>query len=636
MLGIYCRTSRETDIESSTISQQKIAGIKFAEEYNFEYELYEDEGKSGFKISDDDLDPFNNRPAFMNLINDIKTKKIDKVWVWEHSRLSRNNYASAFIFNVFEKFNITLYENKKEMDLNDPQLKFTRQVLDAVSEYERQLIVARTSRGQKKQFEEGRRVHQKLFCYEKAGKNDKGYTIWKPVESEIETYKYILKRYKDGASLRKIMFEVYDMNNIEKYQFASYAAKMGTILRKYQYTGYQLSLEGIDIYKRFRKNEINNLQILKDKKYWIKSVPYPLELISIDDWITVAESLQIRGSKMNLTRKGRILRASKDIGTGLISCGDCGIRFYYKEQKVERKNTGWKKYYYTYFHSQGFKTTICKQYPRSFSVENINEIFKLFYFYFFMVFDNTNELMKESQQNIKHQQIKIKEEIEKLENNITKTKKQLSKFQMALESSDDIEVIKTLAKNISQSNNKIEEQKNSLSKLKISLESLNEKFSKNLLEITYYEVTDKINNWFYNMNIEEQRNELIKVLRACKVFNKIILIDAGTVLFFFDGTFPYKFNYDMLNNLDKDSIYKKYFIADGKQFPEINEKLWNIDENEILNRDEYTIFDIKLKDISEKNINTNKKTAETLFEVFNIKYDISNHSNIIVFLEGYL
>jgi DNA invertase Pin-like site-specific DNA recombinase len=89
------------DIENSTIIQQRTAGIKFAREHKFEYELYEDEGKSGYKISDDDQDPFNNRPSFVNLINDIKGKKIDKVWVWEHSRLSRNQYASAFIFNIF-------------------------------------------------------------------------------------------------------------------------------------------------------------------------------------------------------------------------------------------------------------------------------------------------------------------------------------------------------------------------------------------------------------------------------------------------------------------------------------------------------------------------------------------------------
>jgi DNA invertase Pin-like site-specific DNA recombinase len=150
MLGIYCRTSIQQDAEISTIIQQRSAGIKFAEENKFEYEIYEDEGKSGFKISDDDQDPFNNRPSFTNLINDIKNKKIDKVWVWEHSRLSRNRYASAFIFNIFEKHKITLYENKKEFKLDDPEITFQMSILDAAAQYERQLIVSRTTRGKHK------------------------------------------------------------------------------------------------------------------------------------------------------------------------------------------------------------------------------------------------------------------------------------------------------------------------------------------------------------------------------------------------------------------------------------------------------------------------------------------------------
>jgi DNA invertase Pin-like site-specific DNA recombinase len=190
MLGIYCRTSKERDFETSTISQQRTAGIKFAEGHKFEYQIYEDEGKSGFKISEDDQDPFNNRPSFTNLINDIKENKIDKVWVWEHSRLSRNHYASAFIFNVFEKYKITLYENQKKFDLDDPQLKFTRQVLDAVSEYERQLIVGRTTRGLHKAINEGKRTYKKLYGYQSMGKGKDGRVVFDTVESEMNNYKY--------------------------------------------------------------------------------------------------------------------------------------------------------------------------------------------------------------------------------------------------------------------------------------------------------------------------------------------------------------------------------------------------------------------------------------------------------------
>ena len=613
MLGIYCRTSKERDIETSTISQQRTEGIKFAKENKFEYELYEDEGKSGFKISDDDLDPFNNRPSFTSLINDIKSKKIDKVWVWEHSRLSRNQYASAFIFNVFERFKIVLYENKKQFDMNDPQIKFSRQILDAVSEYERHLIVNRTTRGSREQFAKGRKVYPKLFCYENGGRDKDGYVIWKPVESEVETYNHILKRYKEGASLRKIVVEVSEMNNIGDYQFASYATRMATILRQHQYTGYQLNEEGNNIYRRFRKYELNSIQILKDRKYWIKSIPYQLELIGIDEWVDIAERLQIRGSLMNFSKQEKLLKANKDIGTGIINCGICNARFYYKQQKTRIYKAGHRGYYYTYFHNSGFHRAKCNQIPNSFKIEHINEILKLFYFFFLLVFDNRNELMNESQRNIKHRQIKINEEINKLEKSILKIEKQISKFQTALETTDDIEIIKILAKSISQSRDKADELNITLSKLKIEYEQLSEKYSKNLLEITYYDVKEKINDWFYKLNIEEQRNELIRVINTGRIYSHYLIIDAGKVVFLFDINEHYIFDMELLNNLNEDEIYKAYFTGDK-----------NIRKAKTYN--EKRIADIKLNDENRIFV------FNYLIENFGFSYNLNDKTNFVAFV----
>jgi DNA invertase Pin-like site-specific DNA recombinase len=579
MLGIYCRTSKERDFETSTISQQKSGGIEFAEKNNLEYQLFIDEGKSAFKISDFELDPFQHRPDFASLINDIKSKNIDKVWVWEISRLSRNDYASAFIFNVFEKYNIKLYIDKEEFYFTNPINKLNRVILGAISEYERTLIVNRTIRGSKEQFEKGRKTYHSLYGYVNSGRKTKEgkreYVIWEPVESEIETYKYILKRFNEGASLRKIVVEVFDMNNIKDYQFASYAVRMATILRKYQYTGYQLTEEGNDIFKRFRNYELSNIQALKDKKYWIKSIPYHLELISIDEWVDVSERLQIRGAKMNFSKQEKLIKANKDIGTGIINCGDCNARFYYKQQKTREYKDGHRNYYYTYFHNSGFHKAICKQLPNSFKVEYINEIFKLFYFYFLLVFDNRNELMNESQKNIKHQQIKVKEEINKNAKVYQRIEKQISKYQTALETTDDTEIIKVLAKNISQSNDKIDELDIVISKLKIENEKLSEQFSKNLLEITYYDVVEKVNNWFYNMSIEEQRNELIRIIQGCFIYNHYMIIDAGTIVFSFDINQHYVFDMELLNKMNEGEIFKKYFMEmkGGKDARKYNDKL---------------------------------------------------------------
>ncbi|GHU12489.1 resolvase [Spirochaetia bacterium] len=458
MLGIYCRTSKDTDIENETISQQRTAGIKFAGENKFKYELYEDEGKSGYKISDDDQDPFNNRPAFTTLINDIKSKKIDKVWVWEHSRLSHNQYASAFIFNIFEKFKITLYENDKEFKLDDPQLKFMRQMLDAVAEYERQLIVARTTRGLRKTINEGKRSHQGLYGYGKNGKDENGHTIWVPVESELNNIRYALKRYIEGASLVKINYELFELNKIDKPTFVHYVRVLGIILRKYQYTGYQLTIEGFDIYRRFRRNEIENIQILLDRKYWVKSVPYPVELISIEDWVKICERLQIRSKNSNELRKQRLLRANRDIATGIMECGDCGLKFYYHDQKSGKNKKGEERFYLTYYHLSRANKTVCRQKPKSFKLDDINEIFKIFYFYFYIVFDNTNDLIKESQMNIKQTQTKLKEKSAKVEKEISVMEKRILKFQKALDNSvDEIDIVKLLSRNISSSEDKLNE-----------------------------------------------------------------------------------------------------------------------------------------------------------------------------------
>jgi DNA invertase Pin-like site-specific DNA recombinase len=516
MLGIYCRTSSTSGTDNSTIIQQRTAGIKFAEENNFEYELYEDEGFSGFKISDDDQNTFNNRPRFTNLINDIKSKKIDKVWVWENSRLSRNNYASAFIFNIFERFEITLYENNQQFNLNDPQTKAMRGFLNVISEYERELIVSRMTRGLYKRINEGKRSHFKLYGYGKSGKDDQGHRIWVPVESELNNYKYAIKRYMEGATLLKISYELYNMNKVEKKVLLNYSSRLGKILRKYQYTGYQLTLEGFDIYQKFIRNEIENLSLLLDRKYWVKSVPFPEELISIEDWITVVEKLQIPIHRINKSRKERTLRASKDIATGLIECSDCGARYYYHEQKNRNNKLKELRIYLSYSHLSTINESVCKQKPKSYSLESINEIFKLFYFYAKLVFDDKNEQTKYSQRNIQQTQIKLKEQITKTEKEISVIEKRISRFQNKLDNSTlEDDLLEILLRNIKSSEYKLNDLSIELSKLKIDYELENEKFNQTLLEMTYYDVKEQINNWFFNMNIEEQRNELIRTINKC-------------------------------------------------------------------------------------------------------------------------
>jgi hypothetical protein len=480
------------------------------------------------------------------------------------------------------------------------------------------LIVTRTTRGSKELHSKGRKIFPKLFCYVNNGNKvkhgNREYVVWDIVESEVATYKHILKRFNDGASMRTIVFEVYDMNKIPLHSYGSYAARMATILRKYQYTGYQLTEEGNVIYLKFQKYEIDNIQVLKDRQFWIKSIPYPLELIGIDEWVDVVERLRVRGAKMNFTMKDRMLRANKDIGTGLLKCAECGSKYYHREL-IRKSKTKPTKYYYSYFHNQGFRLKACNQFPRSFQINDINEIMKLFYFYFHLVFDNRNELIKKSQKQLKLRQIILSEDIKRTEKNIEGISKQISKFQKAVETEDDIDTIKQLAKLISQSNDNIEELNISLSEMKIEYENVCIKYSQNMLEITYYDVKEKIMNWFTKLNIEEQRNELIKSITSCKIYNRYMVIESGNIVFLFNIHKHYIFDMELLNKLDKDLIFKEYFVnmTSKKAARKYNEKL-------ILNINLNIKGDIKVR------------VFKYLARKFNIYYDFVEKTNLVSFV----
>ena len=194
--------------------------------------------------------------------------------------------------------------------------------------------------------------------------------------------------------------------------------------------------------------------------------------------------------KINNTKKDRILRASKDIATGIIQCGVCNNRFYYKEQKI-KKNKGRNWLYTTYFHHQFFNHKVCSQKPKSFYTEYINEIFKIFYFYFLLVFDNRNERIKESQRNIKQSLSKIKERITKVNKEIPVIKNRIEKFRIRLDKPIDDDLIDILLHQISENEKKLNTLNIELSKLKIDYELQNDKFNMTLLEQTYYDVKEK-------------------------------------------------------------------------------------------------------------------------------------------------
>jgi DNA invertase Pin-like site-specific DNA recombinase len=554
MLGIYVRTSRE-DAENS-IEQQKKAGIAFAKNNKMVFEIYEDEGKSGYKIEDDD-DLFRNRPAFTKLLTDIKNKKIDTIWVWEHSRLSRNQYASAIVFRNFEKNGIKVFVKDSLYDLKDKNTKFMRGILDAMAEYERELIVTRTTRGSHDRINRGERSFGKLYGYEKTGVNEKGHQIIEKVESEIENIKYGYKRILEGATLRQLTLELYNKKSFEKTEALRLSRYWYKVLRHFSYTGFELNLEGLAIKKRFDNFEIDSLKMLNDEIYYTRSKNYTEKMVSIEKWIKVVERLRINRQMRNESGNKK---ASKGLATGIITCGECGQKYY---SYIHDNKKGGKLYrynYYKHYMAMNRKINDCHQ-KSSFNSPNIDEIMKIFYFYNYIMFDRTKERNQQVLLEIKRGQMGTREEIAACEKEIVQIEKNIKKFNAALEKTDDIETMKIFARRIGGDEEKMEKAKEKLVELKIEMERLNIKYAGTEEENMYYSVKDRILAFFKKLNIEEQRNELIKTIKKCVTMGRHIIIDSGANVFIFDTENKYLFDNSLLKKLDDDKYFKINFLG---------------------------------------------------------------------------
>ena len=79
MIGIYCRVSGDSQDNNYSIKEQRTRGENFAISLTEDFQIYEE------VISGSTL----NRQSMQALIEDIKHGYINKVWVIEFTRLSR-------------------------------------------------------------------------------------------------------------------------------------------------------------------------------------------------------------------------------------------------------------------------------------------------------------------------------------------------------------------------------------------------------------------------------------------------------------------------------------------------------------------------------------------------------------------
>jgi putative DNA-invertase from lambdoid prophage Rac len=98
------------------------------------------------------------RPALDRLMADAKARKIDSVLVWKLDRFARSLKHMVNALAEFEALGVAFISLKDNLDLSTPAGRLMFQIIGAMAEFERSLIVERVRSGLKNAKAKGTRL----------------------------------------------------------------------------------------------------------------------------------------------------------------------------------------------------------------------------------------------------------------------------------------------------------------------------------------------------------------------------------------------------------------------------------------------------------------------------------------------
>jgi len=197
-LHIYTRVSTVTQADKGTsLDSQQQLGIKKAKELKFNFEVWNEGGKSSHH------EDIQGRPKLYELYQAIKAGEVKHLWVYDQSRLSRNDQVASILRYEFNKQGVTLYTKDGKFDLSSPSDKLLKQMLDAVAEFENSVRAERSRIGKLIKVKSG-------FWH--GGPPPYGYQLihGKLIENKSESkwVKFIFKQALKGISIAQIKREL--------------------------------------------------------------------------------------------------------------------------------------------------------------------------------------------------------------------------------------------------------------------------------------------------------------------------------------------------------------------------------------------------------------------------------------------
>ena len=150
VLHIYTRVSTVAQAdEGMSLDIQREIGLQRARQLGFDTKIWDEGGKSS---NHEEID---KRPVLSRLLSEIQKGSVKHLFVYDQSRLSRNDHVSSIFRYECNKQGVTLYNKEGKYDLANPQDQFLKQILDAVGQFDNAQRAERTRLGKIARIRQG-------------------------------------------------------------------------------------------------------------------------------------------------------------------------------------------------------------------------------------------------------------------------------------------------------------------------------------------------------------------------------------------------------------------------------------------------------------------------------------------------
>lgn len=348
-VAAYCRVSTEEEEQQSSYEAQctyYTDKIMSNPEWSL-VRIFADEGLSGTSTE--------HRKDFKAMIKYCKQQKIDLILTKSISRFARNTVDTINYTRMLRAMGIGIYFEKENINTLDMDSEMLITLLGAFAQAESESISRNVAWGKRQAMREGKvTYHYKTFFGYRKGADGKPEII----EDQAETYRFIVKLFLDGYSLRNIRDKliVEGIPYLEGKQWST--STIRNLLSNEKYCGdalLQKTYVEDCISKKIVKNTGQREQVLVENCHQA--------IISRDKHKAILAELARRNAISSRSSKqastGMACYSSKYALTERLVCGECGTLY----RRCVWKNKGSTKVVWRCISRLDYGTKYCHHSP---------------------------------------------------------------------------------------------------------------------------------------------------------------------------------------------------------------------------------------------------------------------------------